>query len=578
MSSIAPDAPASGSAAAPTQSSPPPPTQAQLMAIFAARAKNDHDAMILYAAVLAALIGLFTIVHIFVYLWRKSSLAQVSATVPPPFNYSESIKRLLLRKVPGAPSLGHALLYITYLGLNVGLVFVYTDDSILPLHVIVAARTGWLAIANLCLTVFLSLKITPLGFLVGWTYERLNPFHRVSGLMTFILVLVHAASYSSFFLEQQNAARLRVLDEIFGIVAGFTLFTVVAVALTLQRRRYELFYVLHVLFFIASLVFICLHHPTAAERVIIPISVAAGIWFFDRLARASRLVYHGVNNSATLQPLASGGTRVIMRKNLSGARSGQHAFLWIPGVRLFESHPFTIVNTQPLEFLIEARDGFTRDLHDYAVKNSGVTLKASVEGPYGQIPEPALYDKILIFAGGSGATFGIGIALQLLKDLGNIIKRDITVVWVMRNPDLLEWFSFHIEHLARAQGFKVLIHITDQIELSKIVFSDQAAPATRDSPEGTLVSEGQLGTTLTDDTPSQSDAQRGFMYATPIHFGRPQVDDIVAQTIEGMPASSRVLVLGCGPPSLLQDMRQSTTSRMTPNGAGISLQFEQFGW
>lgn len=254
--------------------------------------------------------------------------------------------------------------------------------------------------------------------------------------MTFILVLVHAASYSSFFLQQQNAARLRALDEIFGIVAGFTLFTMVAVALTLQRRRYELFYVLHILFFIASLVFICLHHPTAAERVIIPISVAAGIWFFDRLARASRLVYHGVNNTATLQPLASGGTRVIMRKTLLGARSGQHAFLWIPGVRLFESHPFTIVNTQPLEFLIEAHDGFTRDLHDYAVKNSGVTLRASVEGPYGRIPEHALYDKILIFAGGSGATFGIGIALHLLKDLGNGIIRDVTVVCVMRNPGM----------------------------------------------------------------------------------------------------------------------------------------------
>ncbi|KAG5762442.1 hypothetical protein H9Q72_009443 [Fusarium xylarioides] len=434
MSNIAPNVPASGSAPAPTQSSPPPPNQTQLMAIFAARAKNDHDAMILYAAVLAALIGLFTIIHIFVYLWRKLSLPQVWATVPPPFNYSASIKRLLLRKVPGAPSLGHALLYTTYFGLNTGFIFVYSDDSLLPLHVIVAARTGWLAIANLCLTVFLSLKITPLGFLVGWTYERLNSFHRVSGLMTFILVLVHAASYSSFFLEQQNAERLRLPDEIFGIVAGFTLFTVVAVALTLQCRRYELFYVLHILFFIASLVFICLHHPTAAERVILPVGLAAGIWVFDRLVRASRSVYHGVNNAATLQPLASGGTRVIMRKHLSGARSGQHAFLWIPEVRLFESHPFTIVNTQPLEFLIEAHDGFTRDLHDHAVKSSGVTLKASIEGPYGQIPEPALYDKILIFAGGSGATFGIGIALQLLRDLDTVIKRNITVVWVMRNP------------------------------------------------------------------------------------------------------------------------------------------------
>lgn len=281
---------------------------------------------------------------------------------------------------------------------------------------------------------FLSLKNTPLGFLAGWSYERLNSLHRVSGLMTFILVLIHAALYSSFFIEQQNAERLRFTEEIFGIVAGFTLFTVVAVALTLQRRCYELFYILHVLFFITSLVFICFHHPTAAERVIIPIGLAAGIWFADRLVRASRLVYHGINNTATLQPLASGSTRVIMRKSLSNGRSGQHAYLWIPGVRLFETHPFTIVNMQPLEFVIDAHDGFTRDLHKYAVKNPDIALKASIEGPYGQIPEPALYDKILIFAGGSGATFGFGIALQLLRD--TVIKRDITVVWAIRNPGI----------------------------------------------------------------------------------------------------------------------------------------------
>lgn len=53
------------------------------------------------------------------------------------------MKRLLLRKVPGAPSLGHALLFITYLGLNTGFIFVFIDDSLLPLHIIVAARTGW---------------------------------------------------------------------------------------------------------------------------------------------------------------------------------------------------------------------------------------------------------------------------------------------------------------------------------------------------------------------------------------------------------------------------------------------------
>lgn len=111
-----------------------------------------------------------------------------------------------------------------------------------------------------------------------------------------------------------------------------------------------------------------------------------------------------------------------------------------------------------------------------------------------------------------------------------------------------------------------------------MVFSDQAASTIGISSGGALVSEEYPDTTLAADSPSQSNAQRNFTHRLPIHFGRPKVDDIVAQTIEAMDANSRVLVLGCGPPSLLQEVRQSTTCRMVPNSAGISLQFEQFGW
>lgn len=355
-------------------------------------------------------------------------------------------------KIPGVPSLGHGTLLLAYLGLNVGFIFVYTDTSFLPLRNVVAARTGWyvfspymssrgaltnnigrLAVANIVLTVFFSLKNTPLGYLTGVSYERLNILHRISGLTTFLLVVVHAASYSSVFLDQQNAARLRVREEIFGIVAGFSLLVVVMAALTLQRRRYELFYVLHVVFFVVSLVFISLHHPTAAERVIIAMGLAAGMWFLDRLVRASRLVYHGINNTATLQPLPNGGTRVILNKRLLGANPGEHTFLWIPGIRRFETHPFTIARTEPLEFVVASQDGFTRDLHQYASKNPGAILRASVEGPYGQIPDPARYDRVVIFAGGSGGSFAFGSALRLLQASEDSDKRDVTLVWSMRS-------------------------------------------------------------------------------------------------------------------------------------------------
>ncbi|KAJ4317700.1 hypothetical protein N0V84_007219 [Fusarium piperis] len=539
-----------------------------MMAIFAIRAGNDHDALRLYAAVLSGFMGLFIISHLLKLLGRNNGFGRSLAAISRPFRFlTTSLEKLILVKVPGAPSLGHAAVFLGYLALNVGFIFVYVDDSILSLHVIVAARTGWLAVGNLCLTVFLSLKNTPLGFLAGWSYERLNSFHRVSGMMTFLLVVVHAASYSSFFLDQQNAARLRFREEIFGIVAGFTLLVVVSAALTLQRRRYELFYVLHVIFFIVSLVFISLHHPTAAERVIIAIGLAAGMWGFDRLVRASRLVYHSINNTATLQPLANGGTRVTLNKGLVGGKSGQHAFLWIPGIRLLETHPFTIASMKPMEFVVDSHDGFTRDLHEYAMANPGAVLKASVEGPYGQVPEPADYDKVLIFAGGSGATFGFGTALQLLRDFEASVPKDVTLVWTMRDPALLEWFSAHLNTLTHAPGFRVLVYITGQTELKKLESNDR----TTDRSDGALMSEDSLET-------ASARGQSGFTHGAPVNYGRPNVDDTVAQAVDGMATNSRVLVMGCGPNGLLQEVRKSTTSRMVADGPRVSLYFEQFGW
>ncbi|KAF4460245.1 ferric reductase like transmembrane component [Fusarium albosuccineum] len=567
MSAVAQDPSAGGPPTpAPTQSAP---TQEQMMALFAIRVRNDHDAMRIYAAVLAGVMGLFIISHLLSSLGRKSGFGRFMAIATRPF---VSLKRLLLSKVLGAPSLGHAAVFLAYLGLNVGFIFVFIDDSVLPLRMIVAARTGWLAVANICLTVFLSLKNTPLGYLTGWSYERLNSLHRVTVLTTFVLVVVHAASYSSFFLDQQNAARLRVNEEIYGIVAGFTLLMVVTVALTLQRRRYELFYVLHVFFFVASLVFICLHHPTATERVVIAIGVAAGMWFLDRLVRASRLAYHSINNTATLTPLPNGGTRVVLSKRLLGGRSGEHAFLWIPGIRWLETHPFTVVNTEPLEFVIAAQDGFTRDLHQYATKNPGAVLRASVEGPYGQIPNPAQYNKALLFAGGSGASFAFGSALQLLRDFEVSAKRDVTLIWVLRHSGVLGWFSDHLETIAHAQGFRISIYITGQTELEKMSLGDRAVLTASDRSEEALTLEASL------EGASSAGLSRYLTHGVPVHYGRPDVGDVIARTVEGMASDQNLLIMGCGPAGLLREVRKSATSRMGHRGPRVSLHSEQFGW
>lgn len=160
--------------------------------------------------------------------------------------------------------------------------------------------------------------------------------------------------------------------------------------------------------------------------------VTAGFWFYDRIIRACRLAYNSINNEATVEPLPNGGTRVILKKPLYGACAGKHCYLWLPKIRTFQSHPFTIVANNPLELVVTSQDGFTKKLHEFAVANPGASIKASVEGAYGTLPDPVQYDKVILLAGGSGATFSLGLAKDMLERMGSSSKQQVDLVWVVR--------------------------------------------------------------------------------------------------------------------------------------------------
>lgn len=90
------------------------------------------------------------------------------------------------------------------------------------------------------------------------------------------------------------------------------------------------------------------------------------------------------------------------------------------------------MSAKPFEMVVAAYDGFTRDLHRHAVKAPGKVLMASVDGPYGTVPDFTLYDKILFIAGGSGASFTCGAAVDIIRKLGDQATTSIEFVWVMK--------------------------------------------------------------------------------------------------------------------------------------------------
>lgn len=286
-----------------------------------------------------------------------------------------------------------------------------------------------MASANFLLVIVLSLKNTPLGFLIGLSHERLNFFHRIAGFTTLVFVIIHGCAYTSYFASLGRLNRLTEHDEIFGTVAGFAFLMMAISGAIVRRWWYELFYSLHIMFWIVAVVMTGFHQPDLAKKVLYLTLVTAGIWVLDRIARYLRLAIHSRNNFAILEYLPNGATRVIINKTPIRAKSGQHCFLYIPGIKAFETHPFTLVDVEPVEFVISSYDGFTRALYNRAQELELAPIRVSVDGPYGTLPDMKRKDKIIFIAGGSGASFTVGAALNLLKQLGDDDKI-IEFIWL----------------------------------------------------------------------------------------------------------------------------------------------------
>ena len=161
--------------------------------------------------------------------------------------------------------------------------------------------------------------------------------------------------------------------------------------------------------------------------------IATSIYTLDRALRLSRFLYYMPTNTATLTPLvASNATRVTLTRSMAHATPGSHAFLYMPGIRAFQTHPFTMVSRDPVEFVISARNGFTKDLFRAACEKPGRRVRTGLEGAYGCVPNIMGYDRVVLFAGGSGATFTFALAVDWARRLDVESKKSLDFIWSVR--------------------------------------------------------------------------------------------------------------------------------------------------
>jgi len=281
---------------------------------------------------------------------------------------------------------------------------------------------------------FLALKNTPLAFLTAHSYERLNILHRLAGYTTIAAMAGHVLVY---LVALQKSGALYVFlqfDQIMGIVSGGAMLAMGLTGFILREKLYEMFYIIHIVCYILALITLAMHRPHPEEDALWIVVFAAALWVSDRLLRAGRIFWYAGGNVATVTLLPHGGMRLVLKRSSHRAVPGSHVYLWIPSIRMFESHPFTVASTDPIELVIKAQDGFTGDLLKKVTARPGVELRASMDGPYGSLPDYSLFDHIVFVAGGSGASFTFGIACGLLRTVGEERRPSMSFHWAIRSP------------------------------------------------------------------------------------------------------------------------------------------------
>ncbi|OBZ74630.1 Ferric reductase transmembrane component 3 [Grifola frondosa] len=344
-------------------------------------------------------------------------------------------------------------------------------------------RAGFMALAQFPVVFLFATKNSILSLLLGpgHGYEKLNYIHRWAGRGMFIGATVHGALW----INNHIVFGIPIIGqqkETSGVAAFGVLCVIVLTSFRPVRRYlYQSFFIVHVLGYVAFFITICYHTIYAAPWIFPPLA----FYGFDMLLRMFRYRI----KDATLVPVDRNMTLINVHDCHDGWVAGQHVRLrvFFSG-RVFESHPLTIINApssssclsgNSLLLAARVKGDWTRALNAYAAdeqirlqteksEQPGIPIQVMLDGPYGGCSiDLGSYESVLLLAGGSGATFTLG----LLDDIvGRCVKlgrqggektRRIEFAWCIRSFACIQWFAPMLMDIATAvAGSSLDLHVS----------------------------------------------------------------------------------------------------------------------
>lgn len=301
-----------------------------------------------------------------------------------------------------------------------------------------------------------------------------------------------------------------------------------------RHAFYEVFLYLHIGLVITAVVALWYHlayFPVPARFL----EATIALWIYDRAMRFFRIVYRNFGkggSKAEVELLPGDAVRVTMHMARPWHfRPGQHAYIYMPAVGFFTSHPFTVAwsevegqgkdvvydeqtilgdpekglagatttslspvttNTQQanqiraenavmnkgkesISFIIRRRTGFTNTLFKKADRAAGgrFTTRAFVEGPYGSQSLHS-YGTVLLFAAGVGITHQVPHVRDLVSGFNNgtVAARKVTLVWIIQSPEHLEWIRPWMTQILglprRRDVLRILLFVTRPRSMKEI--------------------------------------------------------------------------------------------------------------
>jgi predicted ferric reductase len=405
------------------------------------------------------------------------------------------------------PSRFHSLLLFGYLASNLAYMFIldWRNQNKYALCAEIRGRSGTLSVVNMVPLIIFAGRNNPLIGLLNVSFDTYNLLHRWMGRISIIEVIIHFIAWAVVQVADDGwqGVQHKIFNDRFigsGTVGVAAMAIILVLAFSPVRHAfYETFLNVHII--LALIAFVCtwVHCISASVAGGLPqtpwILAIMALWLAERTARMLRLAYANWSSrgftEAIVETVPGEACRVTMHlPRFVDVKPGQHAYLRFAGVNCWENHPFSIAwfehqyrddgvlptteKEKPrhpreavgttVSFIIGAHTGFTRKLYNTAARSPQgrpITMRAALEGPYAGHHSLDSYGHAVLFAGATGITHQISYLRHLINgyNAGTAATRRVTLVWIVRDYEVLEWARPFMDKILKLPNRKEVLQI-----------------------------------------------------------------------------------------------------------------------